>query len=135
MITIFTDGASRGNPGPSGAGIYLKKKNKTYRYIIPLEKMTNHEAEFHAVISALEICKEKFPKEILSLRSDAKVVVDALEKNYTGNEDFKPLLDKIKELKENFPYVFIKWIPEKENTQADQLAKEAIDARTMKKLP
>lgn len=134
MITIYTDGASRGNPGASGAGIYIKDEKDAYRYIVPLKEMTNHEAEFHAVILALEICQKKFPEEILSFRTDAKVVVDAMEKNYTGNDSFKPLLEKITKLSEAFPYVFIKWIPERDNINADQLAKEAIDAPFAKEI-
>lgn len=126
MIQVYTDGATRGNPGPSGAGVFIIADQKKYSYSISLEEMSNHEAEFHAVIHALKICQENFPKRILSFRSDAKVVVDAIEKNYTGNLTFEPLLKEIQKLSTNFPYFFIKWIPEQENTQADQLAKRAI---------
>jgi len=134
MITIYTDGASRGNPGPSGAGIYIKTGKEDYRYIVPLGEMTNHEAEFHAVIFALEICQDKFPGEILSFRTDAKVVVDVVEKDYTGNADYQPLLDRIKELSKPFPYIFIKWIPDRDNINADELAKEAIDATSVQEI-
>lgn len=134
MIIIYTDGASRGNPGPSGAGIYIKSEKRDYRYIVPLGEMTNHEAEFHAIIFALEICQEKFPGEILSFRTDAKVVVDLVEKAYTKNADYQPLLDRINKLSESFPYVFIKWIPDRDNTNADELAKEAIDATTAQEI-
>ncbi|HLS35262.1 MAG TPA: ribonuclease HI family protein [Bacillota bacterium] len=134
MIEIYTDGASRGNPGKSGAGIYIKDKDKTMKYVAPLSEMTNHEAEFHAVITALNICKCKFAHNILSIRTDAKVVVDAMEKNYTGNENFKPLLQEINELKKHFPFVFIKWIPNKENIHADELAKLAIESQDLQKI-
>lgn len=128
MIEIYTDGASRQNPGKSGAGIIIKADGETFRYVVPLGEMTNHEAEFYAVIYALKLCQEHFPERILSFRTDAKVVVDAVEKNYTGNPTFQPLLEKITELSKPFPYVFMKWIPDKENHRADQLAKRAIDA-------
>lgn len=126
MITVYTDGASRGNPGPSGVGIYIKDDQKTYEYSIPLQQMTNHEAEFHAVIEALKICQQKFPNEILSFRSDAKIVVDSIEKNFTNNDAFQPLLEKVSKKSAIFPYFFIKWIPANTNIQADQLAKQAI---------
>jgi len=132
MIKIYTDGASRGNPGPSGAGIHIITEDEVLRYIVPLEDMTNHEAEFHAVIFALEICTEKFQGEILSVRTDAQVVLDSFEKEYTANKSFKPLLEKVLKLKENFPFVFMKWIPERDNIHADELAKDAIDANTVK---
>jgi len=126
MITVFTDGASSGNPGRSGAGIYIKAEGKIYEYAIPLGVFSNHEAEFHAVLKALEICKQNFPGEILSFHSDSKTVVDIIEKDFTKNKTFLPLLEKIREATNDFPYFFIKWIPEKKNKHADKLAKQAI---------
>jgi ribonuclease HI len=52
------------------------------RYAFSLGILSNHEAEFYAVIHALIVCKEKFPDEILAFRSDSQLVVDAIEKNY-----------------------------------------------------
>lgn len=126
MIEVYTDGASSGNPGLSGAGIYIKASEKTYEYAFPLGMLSNHEAEFHAVIKALEICKAYFPDEILSFRSDSRLVVDAIEKKFTKNQSFLPLLEKIMEEASYFPYFFIKWIPEKRNGHADQLARAGI---------
>ncbi|WP_010647521.1 ribonuclease HI family protein [Oceanobacillus massiliensis] len=126
MIIVYTDGASSGNPGPSGAGIYIKQENSTSEFSIPLGVLSNHEAEFQAIIKALEICKDSFPDEILSFRSDSKVAVDVIENDYTKNKVFLPLLEKIRRESEGFPYFFIKWIPEKQNHQADMLAKKAI---------
>lgn len=127
MIELYTDGASRGNPGLSGAGIYIKANNEIEAYRCPLGILTNHEAEFHAVIKALKLCQTIYSNEIISLRSDSQVLVDTFEKEFTKNKSFKPLLKEINRLKEGFPYVFMKWIPRKENQHADQLAKEAIN--------
>src|SRR5690625_3172795 len=126
MIEIYTDGASGGNPGISGAGINIKANNQINRYSIPLGHMSNHEAEFHAVIKALEICKNDFPNEILSFRTDSKVVVNLVEKNFTRNKTFQPLLEQIRAELDQLPLFFIKWIPSKDNTHADRLAKEAL---------
>lgn len=126
LIEVYTDGASSGNPGISGAGVYIKANGKIYEYSFPLEVMSNHEAEFHAVLKALEICKDNFQGEILSFRSDSKLVVNVIEKNFTKNQTFLPLHTKIKEEANKFPYFFIKWIPEKNNQHADQLARKAI---------
>ncbi|MFC4557759.1 RNase H family protein [Virgibacillus kekensis] len=126
MIEIYTDGASSGNPGPSGAGIYIKSASEKYEYSFPLGEMSNHEAEFHAILKALEVCKKQFPGEILSFRSDSKVAVDVIEKESTKNQTFQPLLEKILTEASNFPYFFIKWIPEKNNGHADRLAREGI---------
>jgi ribonuclease HI len=126
MIEVYTDGASSGNPGLSGAGVYIKADGKTYEYAFPLGICSNHEAEFHAVIKALEICQNHFPDDILSFRSDSRLIVDAIEKGFTKNKSFLPLLEKIQEEASHFPYFFIKWIPEKRNGHADQLARRGI---------
>lgn len=59
MIEVYIDGASAGNPGPSGAGIFIKGQGAHEKYSLPLGIMSNHEAEFHALIKALEICQKK----------------------------------------------------------------------------
>ncbi|MDY0409134.1 ribonuclease HI family protein [Paracerasibacillus soli] len=126
MIEVYTDGATSGNPGKSGAGIYIKANAVHDEYAFPLGIMTNHEAEFHAVIQALKVCKTAFPGEILSFRSDSRTVVDVINKDFTKNPVFLPLLEEIRELTSAFPYFFIKWIQKKENLHADQLAKKAL---------
>lgn len=126
MIIVYTDGASSGNPGESGAGIYIKADGKIYEYAIPLGIMSNHEAEFHAVIHALDICKKLFAQEILSFRTDSKIAVDTIEKNFTKNKSFQPLLQQINIKSQDFPYFFIKWIPANTNSHADELARQAI---------
>ncbi|WP_106496343.1 ribonuclease HI family protein [Lentibacillus sp. Marseille-P4043] len=126
MIEVYTDGAASGNPGNSGAGIYIKASGNIYEYSFPLGILSNHEAEFEAVLKALQICKERFPDEILSFRSDSRIVVDVVEKDFTKNQTFLPYLEKIRTEASAFPHFFIKWIPEKKNNHADQLARKAI---------
>ncbi|MFQ3543045.1 ribonuclease HI family protein [Halobacillus rhizosphaerae] len=126
MIEVYTDGAASGNPGPSAAGVYIKLGNNHWEHRFYLGDLSNHEAEFWAVIHGLEICKRDFPGEIISIRSDSRVVVDTIEKEFTKNVKYLPLLSKIQELKQSFPYVFIKWIPEKHNKNADRIARAAL---------
>lgn len=129
MIEVQVDGASRGNPGISGAGVVIKHEGNIFEYSFPLEIVSNHEAEFLAVIKALEICLENYPNKMLALQTDSQIVVDAIEKEYVKNPLFKPLLTKISELKESFSFVFIKWIPSEQNKLADQLARDAIQTQ------
>jgi len=126
LIEVYTDAASRGNPGLSGAGIYMKHGSRRYEYSFALGTLSNHEAEFFAVIKALEICKNSFPENIISVRSDSKAVIDVIEKDFTKNVQFLPLLETIRGYTDQFPHVFFKWIPEKQNKNADMLAKKAI---------
>lgn len=133
MIEVYIDGASAGNPGPSGAGIFIKGNGYLIRHASPLDVMSNHEAEFHACLKALELCREH-GFSIISIRSDAKVVVDAVEKKYVKSNKFKPLLAVIlREMEAHFDYAFIKWIPDNQNKEADQLARQAVQ-QSMEKL-
>ncbi len=125
MIEVYVDGASAGDPGLSGAGIFIKGHGKAEQYSIPLGMMTNHEAEYHALIKGLEICIEK-GYQVVSFRTDSQLVDRAIEKQFVKNVSYIPLLERVMELMEQFDLFFIKWIPSKENKVADQLAKNAI---------
>ncbi|KGP93079.1 hypothetical protein N780_12205 [Pontibacillus chungwhensis BH030062] len=128
MLEVYVDGSSKGDPGPSGVGIYIKNGKDHYTYSIPIGITSNHEAEFTALIKALEICKEMFPEEIVSVRSDSKLVVDCIEQSSTKQDRFLPLLREAEQLGNHFPFFFIKWIPDKQNKKADELARAAIHA-------
>ncbi|MDG5788479.1 reverse transcriptase-like protein [Evansella sp. AB-P1] len=126
MIEVYIDGGSAGDPGPSGAGVFINNQGQLIRKSIPLPTMSNHEAEFHALIEALLVCKEHEFK-ILSIRTDSQILADAVDKEYVKKERFRTLLDQSLQLiRENFDFVFVKWIPSKQNKEADQLAKRAI---------
>lgn len=125
MIEVYIDGASSGNPGPSGAGIFIKGNGKVEEYAIPLGTMDNHEAEFTALVKALEICREK-QFRIVSVRTDSKIVSDSMEKQFVKRRELKPYLKSALAITGGFDLFFIKWIPGRQNKQADRLAKEAI---------
>ncbi|MEH7113438.1 reverse transcriptase-like protein [Neobacillus niacini] len=127
MIEVYIDGASAGNPGPSGAGIFIKGNGKAEKYSIPLGNMSNHEAEYHAFIKALEICLEKgYSKSVVSFRTDSQLVSNAVEKEFVKNKLYLPLFEKALSLSKQFDLFFMKWIPSIENKTADELARLAI---------
>jgi len=129
MIEVYFDGASKGNPGPSGAGIYIKKGSDQWRYSYPLGEYSNHEAEFIAFNKALQICLEhKF--SVVSFRTDSKLVCDAVEKDFVKTEQFRPYLLQAQTYIKQFDLFFIKWISSKENKNADELARKAIHSIT-----
>ena len=80
IITIYTDGASRGNPGKGGYGIVMmagkhyKELSAGYRFT------TNNRMELLAVITALETLK--FTNTEITIVTDSKYVVDAVEKRW-----------------------------------------------------
>ncbi|MED4453786.1 reverse transcriptase-like protein [Metabacillus fastidiosus] len=125
MIEVYTDGASAGDPGPSGIGIFIKGEKNAEKYSIPIGIMSNHEAEYHALIKGMEICIEKGYKTV-SFRTDSQLVENAMEKQFVKNPAYAPLLEKAISLSEQFDLFFIKWIPSKENKTADELARKAI---------
>ncbi|WLD91518.1 reverse transcriptase-like protein [Alkalihalobacillus sp. AL-G] len=126
MIEIYIDGASSGNPGPSGAGIFIKGLSTgPETYSVPIGIMTNHEAEYLALIHGLTICIEKGYK-VVSFRTDSQLVEQAVEKEYVKKNLYQPLLQQVLFLKDELDLFFIKWIPSSQNKNADELARKAI---------
>lgn len=125
MLEIYIDGASSGNPGPSGIGLYIKGEGHQIRLSENIGMANNHVAEFIALIRGLEEAK-KLGTSIVSIRSDSKIVVSSVEKQYVKNEEFKPYLEQALQLANDFDLFFIKWIPENQNKTADMLARQGI---------
>jgi ribonuclease HI len=131
MVEVYIDGASAGNPGPSGAGIFIKANGTVERYSIPLGLMENHEAEYHALLKALEICiKNNY--QTVSFRTDSQLVSAAMEKEFVKNKRYSPLLEQALQLSRQLPLFFIKWVPSSENKSADDLARAAIRKNNIK---
>lgn len=125
LIEVYIDGASAGNPGPSGAGIFIKNQGEVERFSIPLGEMENHEAEYRAFINALKICIQKGYKNV-SFRTDSQLVNRAVEKEFVKNKKFAPLLEEALNLTRQFDLFYMKWVPSSENKAADELSRAAI---------
>lgn len=80
MITIYTDGSSRGNPGPGGYGVVLISGTHRKELSQGFRLTTNNRMELMSVIVALEALKRE--GEHVTIYSDSKYVVDAVEKNW-----------------------------------------------------
>jgi ribonuclease HI len=125
MLEVYIDGASSGNPGPSGIGLFIKGEGHSIQIGEFIGESNNHVAEFIALIRGLEEAK-KLGTSFVSVRSDSKIVVSSMEKKYVKNEQFKPYLEEALKLADEFDLFFIKWIPEQQNKAADLLARQAI---------
>ena len=79
MVTVYTDGACSGNPGPGGWGAILEYQGHERELSGGAPETTNNRMELTAVIQALRQLKEPCAVE---LYSDSKYVVDALEKGW-----------------------------------------------------
>ncbi|MCM2674427.1 reverse transcriptase-like protein [Alkalicoccobacillus plakortidis] len=126
MIEVYFDGASAGNPGPSGAGVFINFKDGTVEEnSITLPPMSNHEAEYEAFIWALKRCTELGFTHV-SFRTDSQLIDDAVEKQFVRNPLYKPYLEQALSLINQFDLFYLKWIPSKSNRNADRLARLAI---------
>ncbi len=128
-LTIFTDGAARGNPGPAGAGAVLIGEDgavvsELSKY---LGKTTNNQAEYQALIIALEEAR-RVGAETLNIFSDSELLVRQMKGDYlVKNEGLKPLFKLAKEKLKNFGKHTIDYLPRERNAHADRLANRAID--------
>ena len=128
-LTIYTDGASRGNPGEAGAGavIYgeegtVVKKVKKY-----LGTTTNNVAEYMALIIALNEAL-KLQGEILHLFSDSELMVRQIKGIYkVRDRKMQVLWREVKKLLGQFIQYDIICIDRRKNKEADELANLAID--------
>ena len=125
MIELYVDGASAGNPGKSGIGIFIKGEGHTLKLSERIEPTDNHTAEFQALLRGLEETA-KLTTGMVSARSDSQIVVMAVEKEFVKNEKHKQTLTSILAIAKTFDFFFIKWIPDVENRAADALAREVI---------
>jgi ribonuclease HI len=126
-LTINIDGASRGNPGPSGIGVVITKNTFIItEYNEFIGEKTNNQAEYTALKKALQIASI-FDNEITVL-SDSKLVVSQRNNRYrVRNKQLKVVFREISNLEKQFRAVFYKHIPRAKNQYADFLANLAID--------
>ncbi|MFI5149866.1 MAG: ribonuclease HI [Bacteroidia bacterium] len=87
MISIYTDGAARGNPGPGGYGVVMLSGVHRKELSEGFRRTTNNRMELLSVIVALETLKK--PGSQVTVFSDSKYVVDSVEKGWVFNWEKK----------------------------------------------
>ncbi len=136
-VTIYTDGAARGNPGPGGFGIILASGHYRKEAARGFRLTTNNRMELMAVVEALKMLK--YPGTIVDIYSDSKYVVDAVEKGWVfawekKNFAKKKNADLWKQFLELYRRHHVKfhWLKghndHPENTRCDQLAVQAASS-------
>lgn len=130
-LFLFTDGASRGNPGDAGAGFVIvnEQGEELLAQGIYLGSCTNNVAEYKALIMGLsEATKLGCGSIFVSL--DSQLIVRQVQGQYkVKSADLLPLYKKVRELLANLKNYTIKHIPREQNKRADQLANQGIDNR------
>jgi ribonuclease HI len=131
-LMAYTDGASRGNPGPASYGaVVLDAEGGELRAIsVAIGVETNNVAEYRGAIAAVEAALE-LGASALELRMDSQLIVRQLEGRYrVKNAGLKPLFLKLQALLEQLDEVAIRHVPREENRRADALANAALDGRS-----
>ncbi len=129
IYQIFCDGASRSNPGDASIGVSISLDGKEIHTISrKIGIATNNEAEYQALIEALNYCIENSIKEI-EVFLDSNLVVEQVNKNFkvkAGN--LKVLNSQVENMIKEFEYIEFKHVYREENKRADQLANMALDS-------
>ena len=128
ILEVYTDGGAKGNPGLAAIGMVIyKNKKKVFSLHQSIGWATNNEAEYKALIKALNIIKEKkdyFSQiEKIIFYSDSKLLVNQVNGFFKVKQGkIKEYILKIRELemKINLPIVY-HLIPREKNKEADQL--------------
>jgi ribonuclease HI len=124
------DGASRGNPGPSGAGAYIEAApgHPAEEHFEALGKTTNNVAEYRALLLALKRAEERCASEV-TISSDSLLLVEQVLGHYKVKAiHLKPLHAEALSRARRFRRFAIRHIPREENTKADRLANLGADA-------
>ena len=140
-ITIYIDGGSRGNPGPSAIGaVFCNEKGESFKkYSECLGEATNNEAEYQAAIFALKKFKALFGKKIAEtseteIRSDSELLIRQINGEYKILEPkIKDLFIEVWNLKTDFKKVKFTLISRSKNQEADRLVNEALDGQNSQK--
>lgn len=128
-LIIYTDGGSRGNPGPAAAGVVIQNEQgevikKFGKY---LEEQTNNYAEYYGIIEALKEAKNLDADEI-ELYTDSKLVAQQLNQNWrVKDESIQSLFVKAWNLIQQFDKFKISHIKREDNTEADQEVNKILD--------
>ena len=135
-IVIYSDGGSRGNPGPSAAGYVIIGSDAKLLYEggAYLGITTNNQAEYHGVLLGLEKAKEMGVR-VIEFRLDSLLVVNQLNGLYViRNRELWPVHERIRGLIAQFDKVTFRHVKREFNQQADGMVNKILDARGDKKV-
>jgi len=132
-IVMYTDGGSRGNPGPAAVGVYIETLNKKFGECIGTK--TNNEAEYMALILGLKKIKQelgnaKAKQANVKCLLDSELVVKQLNHEYRLKEKhIQDFFIEIWNLMLDFGKVEFAHVPREKNKVADAMVNEALDSK------
>ncbi|TAJ13793.1 ribonuclease HI family protein [Patescibacteria group bacterium] len=133
-VTIFTDGGSRGNPGPAGSGAVIKGLDGENVASVSafLGTQTNNFAEYEALVLALTSARDFFGSPVphkVVVKMDSELIVRQMNGQYKVKHPIlKTKHQEVKKLiADSFPDIEFAHVRREENSEADQLANDAMD--------
>ena len=134
LLKINTDGASRGNPGAAAFAYVIERDGRPVAEEAGcLGEMTNNQAEYTALVRALEHALELAPDGPVVVHSDSELMVKQLNGDYrVKNEELRPLYERALQLSRRFnqPVAF-RHVRREQNRRADELCNEALDGKRL----
>ena len=119
MIKLYTDAATKGNPGPTGLGMLIVKDGHQQQLKAFLPRASNHQGEFAAAIEGFAYLKKHFSnQETVLFYTDSRLLSDAVGKEHARH--YENELNELLTSMDDFKTVVVQWVPEKENQGAHQ---------------
>lgn len=133
VVRVEFDGASKGNPGPSGFGAVLydgtsnREVGRLWKYLS--DNSTNNQAEYMGLIAGLQLAL-KLGYDTVEVQGDSKLVVHQVLGDWkVKNQGLAPYNRFAVKLKDRFRHFKARQVPRAMNSVADALSNQAIDAR------
>ncbi len=136
-IITYTDGGSRGNPGPAAAGVYITdvKGEVVHEEKKTLGNATNNFAEYYGVMLALQTLKQLYGKKSKTMQFEIRLDSELVQKQLSGIYQIKepglvPMFIEIHNMRvASFPNITFVHVPREKNKEADRLVNEALDGK------
>ncbi len=132
LLTIHTDGASRGNPGEAACAYVIARAGQPIiEFAERLGLMTNNQAEYTALVRALEHALELGAEHRLLIYSDSELMVKQMKGEYrVKNEELRELFEEARGLVRRFRgSVTFQHVRRAQNSQADALCNDVLDGK------
>ncbi len=129
VLEVFTDGASRGNPGPAAIGIVFRRQGgeDLAEHSEAIGRATNNVAEYRAVVAALEFC-QRWGVRRVHMKMDSELIVRQLLGVYrVKSPELRPLYQQVVFLTRRLAEFQVTHVRREQNAHADALANRALD--------
>ena len=126
-LTVYIDGASKGNPGKASIGIAIYSDKTLIKKLgAQIGYATNNVAEYIALITALIECLHYTPDK-LEIKSDSQLLIKQMQGEYRIKDRYLQKLQFIaNRLNSLYPNIYFTHIPREENKEADRIANDAL---------